>query len=100
LLDLQPEDVQQLLGMFQSAVADEPQTFQLVETINSCQERQLSEAQLRTIFDKFWPDLKQKLNAIAAADKMVQPKRDVRDMVAEILAIARKLQATSTQPCA
>lgn len=91
LLGLQPEDVDQPLGMFQMTVADEPQTFHLVETINECQERPLPEGHLRKTFDLWWPGLKQTLHEIAASDDAIQPKREVRDMVAEILAIIRKM---------
>lgn len=87
---LKPEDVPRPLGTFQATVANKEQTYELVRTINkSVGDTPVSDANLKMVFDKMWPDFKEKLDTMPAAGSSLAPKRDVQDIVAEILKTVR-----------
>lgn len=63
LIDMEPNELPIPLALFQAANADENGTYRLIESLNSSSELHLSEPQLRKSFEKWWPDLKPKLES-------------------------------------
>ena len=91
LLDgLQNEDVKQPLGQFQHTQPKKDDTRRLVRTINKAisEDEPIPEKTLDAVFERLWPDLESKINALPAASKAVA-KRPLEDMVAEILEFTR-----------
>jgi hypothetical protein len=89
--DLQKQDVPQPLGLFQATVADEADTFRLVESINEAMgDRAISEEALRRQFEKWWSDLSDRLAAIPPAEEALAPRRSAEDMLAEVLELIRE----------
>jgi hypothetical protein len=75
--------------MFQATKSNKEDTRALVSSINKAvSESPIQEPQLDVIFAKWWPELEQKLATIPPSDQAV-PKRQLDDMVAEVLQIAR-----------
>jgi hypothetical protein len=90
--DLQKQDVPQPLGLFQATVADETDTFRLVESINEAMGdgRTISKEALKKQFEKWWPDLKAKLAAIPPPEGAPVARRSAEDMMAEVLELSRE----------
>jgi Ricin-type beta-trefoil lectin domain-like/TIR domain len=64
LIDMEPEDLPFPLRSLQTVPMDEEGTFDLVRTINSAsQSVKLSENHLKKSFDRWWPELKPKLES-------------------------------------
>lgn len=63
LLDLQPEDMEKTnpLTLFQSKPPNKDGIFSVVHSINKANKEVIKESRLRTIFDRWWPDLECKL---------------------------------------
>jgi hypothetical protein len=64
LVDIIPTDLEPPLGMLNAAVANQIDTWRMVETLNKRSERSIRETTLRSVFDRAWPDLEAKLSAI------------------------------------
>jgi len=80
------------LGQFQSIPADKEGTQKLLKTINSAlADKKLEENVLNDGFEKFWPDLEKVLKNLPAVKGDEKPKREVKDMVEEILETVRGL---------
>jgi len=94
LFDLEPVDVQGPLAQFKAVTTARESTWELVHSMYSTLEKQtLSEAQLHTLFDKFWPDLE---TALARVSRDSTPKmRSHRSLLEEILANVRGLSRAS-----
>ena len=89
---LQPAEVPDPLGQFQSNSADKEGTLKLVKTINAAlADKKLEETLLDEIFDKFWPDLEKVLRTLPPVIGEEKPKRKVEDMAEEILNTVRAL---------
>jgi hypothetical protein len=101
LLDLRPSDLVGPLAQFQAAQSDRQESFKLVQSINAAvnaeKERALDEALLQQSFERWWPTLEQALASIPAHSKSRTPRRQVPDMLEEILDLVRAL-ARSQQP--
>jgi hypothetical protein len=65
LIDMEPEDLPQPLWFFQATKADEKGTHDLIRSLNAASELELSGQQVRRSFEKWWPDLKPKLESKA-----------------------------------
>jgi hypothetical protein len=90
LLDLEPSDVKPPLGQFQCRKANKPDTWKLLETINSTIEKPLDTSTLTETFDLWWPKLDEKIKAVpTAAEPKPLQKRDAADMLDEVLGILR-----------
>ncbi len=96
-------DVKPPFGMFQSTRAmDKEEVHRLIKTLNSLLSDlngDLSESRLNTAFEMWWPILEGRLRKIAeAAVPVEKPKRDVTEMVAEVLdhvrGLSRRIEAT------
>ena len=95
LLDLSPTDVKEPLSQFQHTEATEDDTRQLVKTINGALgERALSEHVLKDAFDTYWPRLEEKLKGIPEPKGTIEPPREDRDMLEEILNTVRGISRT------
>ena len=89
---LQPAEVPDPLGQFQSNSADKQGTQKLLKTINSAlAEGKLEEDVLSDAFEKYWPDLEKILQKLPPVKGEEKPKRKVDDMVEEILDTVRGL---------
>lgn len=89
---LQPAEVPDPLGQFQSNLADKEGTQKLLKAINSAlADRKLDESVLDDAFEKFWPDLEKVLQNLPLVTKEERPKRKVEDMIEEILDSVRGL---------
>jgi hypothetical protein len=95
LLDLKPTDIKQPLALFQHTEFEKEDIRKLAHTINQAVEgageRSLDAPRLDKIFNRFWPDLEEKLKEIAAMHSEVsKPIRTDREILEEILNIVRK----------
>lgn len=89
---LQPAEVPDPLGQFQSNPATKEGTQKLLKTINSVLAgKKLEEDVLNDAFDKYWPDLEEVLQNLPPVKGEGRPKRKVEDMVEEILNTVRGL---------
>jgi len=92
---LQPSQVPDPLGQFQSNSADKEGTLKLLKTINSAlADKKLEELVLNETFQKFWPDLEKVLQTLPPIRGEETPKRKIEDMVKEILGTVRGLAFT------
>jgi hypothetical protein len=87
---MSPEDVGQPLGQFQHTSLDREDIRKLLHTINSTVqesgERALPEQRLDAVFERFWPELEDKLKHIAQEKVEEKPKeRTDSDVLKEIL---------------
>jgi cold shock CspA family protein len=91
ILDLEPTDITGPLAQFQAVKADENGTKKLLHAVNSAlKEHALSEDRLNTIFNVFWPHLKEiLLNIPKDPQGTKEIKRSLEDMVEEILRTVR-----------
>ena len=95
LLDLKPTDIKQPLALFQHTEFEKEDVRKLTHTINQAVEdageRSLDVKRLDTIFNRFWPDLEEKLKEIVKIQSEVRkPIRTEREILEEILETVRK----------
>jgi len=95
LLDLKPTDIKQPLALFQHTEFEKEDVRKLTHTINQAVEdageRSLDVKRVDTIFDRFWPDLEEKLKEIVKIQSEVRkPIRSEREILEEILETVRK----------
>lgn len=95
LLDLKPTDIKQPLALFQHTEFEKEDVRKLTHTINqaieAAGERSLDVKRLDTIFNRFWPDLEEKLKEIVKIQSEVRkPIRTEREILEEILETVRK----------
>jgi hypothetical protein len=96
LLDLEPSDVAPPLSRFQHTRATEEDVKALVRSLNEdvrkAGERALDASDIETLWSVHWPRLKSMLGSIpAAGSATVQPVRDQREILEEILELVRGL---------
>lgn len=90
LAELEPQDVKQPLGIFQATKATKEDTKKLLHTINRALEGEtIPEVNLDKLFDGMWRQIEEKLKAMPSPDELVEAKRPVEEMVAEILEFER-----------
>jgi len=87
---LRTADISPPLSQFQDVAADEEGTYRLVQSINDAfgKEWYTEEEDVRTIFQTWWPKLKQALDKVESI-KPSQSRTD-RDLLEEILDLSRK----------
>jgi hypothetical protein len=99
LLGMTKADLTFPLAQFQAVDADEAGTMSLLLSINSVRKEQLSHERVARIFERSWPDLKRRLNAIAIPDNPSSPRRSDRELLEEILELTRqRLVAPERKP--
>jgi hypothetical protein len=87
---LQFQDVEPPLGMFQATNADKNDTLRLIKTINrAVSEDPVPEKSLENLFELAWPKLEQKILTMPSPPVGIPASRDLNDVVAEILELAR-----------
>ena len=80
------------LAQFQAKVADREGTWQLVQTINSAiKDDPIPEKQLEKAFEKWWPELQEKLENLPDDPASLPVERNPNEMTEEILTIVRRL---------
>jgi hypothetical protein len=81
------------LANFQAIEFNKAEVHQLVATINNAaKDAALNERSLNEAFDKWWPDLEQKVEAISsAAQPSSEPQRTQRDLLEEAVENTRTL---------
>jgi len=97
LINLNPSDVQEPLSMYQATKFEKDDVFKLLKSINNnMKESGLKPEILKNVFDKWWPDLEDRITeALASKDieKIEQPTRKDSELLAEILQIVRGIQS-------
>jgi TIR domain len=100
LFDLKPSDVQGPLAQFQAVVNDEQDVKKLVDSINNSQPEpeRLEKSMLAESFQVWWPTLKKRLAEIQREEgRPSPPRRDVADVLAELLDVSRSQQIDQTR---
>lgn len=102
LLDVKATDVEEPLASFQHTTFNKEDIQKLLKTINEAVntsgENALSESQLDSIFNTFWPELEKKLSKIAERGAVEsKPIRKDRELLEEILNIVRELKSKQQQ---
>jgi hypothetical protein len=88
---LKKENIPQPLGLFQATVADEGDTFKLLVSVNEALgEHGIPQEAIKRQFEKWWPDLKDKLSKLPAPTVAVVPNRKPEEMFAELLEFSRE----------
>ena len=95
LLGIKPTDLSAPLNHFQATEIECEDFRKLINGINNCLENnKLPEKTIQTVFDKWWPELEEKLNDI---NKEIlepgQPIRDDREILEEILQLIRRQES-------
>jgi hypothetical protein len=83
-------DVPPPLGMFQATKPEKTDIQKLLNTINhAVGEDIVPEANLNRLFERFWPDLDEKLRTMPESDAAASPPRSTGELLAELLELAR-----------
>lgn len=94
LFNVSPADIKGPLLQFQCSTFGENEVFKLLMSINSnLGDNKLEDKTLRSTFDVFWPQLKERIDAILAEPEEagVKPtKRPDREILEEILKLSRQ----------
>jgi len=95
LFGLKIADLDGPLSQFQSVNFSKDDIERVVTTMNDkLADARLDPAVLKTVFEKFWPDLEEKIEAVIAAKRETKapPKgRDDRELLEEMLGLLRDL---------
>lgn len=86
---LQPSDVRSPLSEFQATKSEKDETRQMLQSINKTIGSTLSEHTLDDVFDALWPKLEAKLSSLPEPETHVPPKRDLNEMISEVLNLSR-----------
>jgi hypothetical protein len=98
LLNIEPTEIKDPLAQFQWTKATREDTRKLLHTINRAQkEGTLPQERIDKAFEKWWPELDQRLQSIPNIEQPQESKRSIEDMVSEILVTVRSL-AQQIQP--
>lgn len=97
LAGLQPTDVPPPLGDFQATKAEKEDTRQMLQDVNKGLGSPLAEKTLNDMFDLVWPNLATQLSSLPAPKTAVPPKRELPDIVAEILDVSRVAARTGQE---
>lgn len=105
LFDLQPSEVTGPLAQFQATIAhDQQDMLKLVQSLNAGCEKPLDDGRLERSFSRNWREFSDDLQKIDhTPTQPEESRRDVTDMVSEILERTREIQrslnpATNTPP--
>lgn len=81
------------LSQFQAKASDREEIWQLVQTINrAIDSGAMPESRLERAFEKWWPDLADKLDALPPDEYELSSHRSPEEMIEEILTITRGLE--------
>lgn len=91
LIDMTPAELDGPLSQFQAVVANQDGTRKLIQALHAAHPSPLlTEERLQTTFERFWPDLKKRLEDIPTTDVQV-PVRSDRTVLEEVLKHVRAL---------
>lgn len=96
LIGLDNSDINGPLTQFQTTLFEKSDFKKLVSDLNNANsDNKLDEAVLHTVFEKFWPELEEKIAAIlkkeGSADAQGEDVRSDREVIEEILNLSRAL---------
>jgi TIR domain len=91
-LDLKATEVAYPLAQFQSVDASREGTLMLLKTLNSSREHPMEVERLERVFSRLWDDLEKTLTAALALPADRPPERNEREILEEILQLARNQQ--------
>lgn len=101
LFSLRPGDILQLLSQFQVTVFDQDDMRKLLKSANLAGEMALMpEHRLLVLFEKLWPDLRQKIDSILATYKTdtLSSSRGMDEILEEILVLSREQAMALAHP--
>ena len=88
LLDVEKAQVEEPLSQFQMKLANEAETLEMLQALNTTVAEPLDDDRLRRAFAREWPAFKGKLDEVPAVEEPVA-KRDQEDILAEVLRSVR-----------
>lgn len=91
LADLTITDLTDPLAMFNATKAEEEDTRKLVHSINTNLDPTIPNSRVDRLFNKFWPDLKEDLDAIPTPSGAAPAKRSPDEIAAESLELLRSV---------
>jgi len=95
LYNVKPANVKSPLSQFQHTKYEKDDFLKLIKTINTRIEESagtsLKEKNLEGVFEKFWPDLKEKLDDVPESEETSGTGRSDRELLEETLQIVRSL---------
>jgi hypothetical protein len=91
-LGLNATDVEPPLSQFQGVNANDDGTFRLLQSINDARGAVIPIDRLQLIFERWWPDLKVKLDNIPSSSNISNQRSD-RALLEETLQLVRRIQA-------
>jgi hypothetical protein len=94
-LGLKATDVAPPMSQFQGVDANEEGTLRLVISINSAIGKRIQDSHLSSQFEKWWPDLKEKLEK--QSQQTFPEVRTTREMLEEILSLVRRTGSREMQ---
>jgi hypothetical protein len=98
LINLPKADLDGPLTLFQVVSYTEDDVWKMVQTLNSQTATPVIDTRLRTTFDRFWPDLKEKIDSEVDADAMGDNSMDWKDLrsdreiLEEVVGIVRDIR--------
>jgi hypothetical protein len=78
------------IGQFQATKAEKEETRQMLDNINGSLEANVAEKTLNSVFEALRPKLDEQLTSMPKPETAAPAKREMDDMVAEILALGRE----------
>jgi TIR domain len=91
LIGMDPADIEGPLAQFQATRAVKEDVLRLIKTLNSALTSEaLAESHLEEAFEVWWPRLEAQLKALPAESSSVSPRRSDRELLEEVLALARQ----------
>jgi hypothetical protein len=100
LINITPEHVKPPLSMFNATLPERKDMLRLVKTVNAAlSEKGLPEARVEKAFTQHWPSFEQKFKEAVESERSAPKpaKRELQDMVEELLAYARSTHQQLTE---
>ncbi|KKG69845.1 hypothetical protein DU43_18400 [Methanosarcina mazei] len=102
LVDFDSSELKPPLSLFHARKADMEGTLQLIKDINFILEKNyhdshLKDKTLEKLFKNMWPAFESTINNLPNIESEEVPKRDLEDMVKEILEITRSIDSPETK---
>jgi hypothetical protein len=89
-------DLSPPLSMFQAVKADKEGTHSLIRSLNSVRGEPFEQSRLTEIFEKWWPEFEEELRSLPPAAVTLSTHRPDRELLEELLALARASQKPVT----
>jgi len=96
LLDLDPSSLKGPLSQFQATKLQKDDILKFIMTLNkNLKDEKLPESQLEESYNLWWPKLLERIDNIPNPDEIIETERSEKDILLEILRIARGLDRHS-----